>query len=155
MRKRIIIGKRYLIKSEGGVVFLKFPSKKDWWMYLVFLGIFLAILSPVVMDKDYSSLWAAIPIICFLLWIWLTTYYVIADKTLLVRSAFIRKTISIDEIKSIDRSFNPLSSPALSLDRLKIHYGLHRTILISPLDRNAFIEELMKRNPSIRTSLKR
>ncbi|MCK1994767.1 PH domain-containing protein [Peribacillus muralis] len=134
---------------------MKFPSKKDWWMYFVFLGIFLAILSPVVMDRDYSSLWAAIPIICFLLWIWLTTYYVIEDKTLLVRSAFIRKTISIDEIKSIDRSFNPLSSPALSLDRLNIHYGLQRTILISPLDRDAFIEELMKRNPSIRTSLKR
>ncbi|KWW17578.1 MULTISPECIES: PH domain-containing protein [Peribacillus] len=134
---------------------MKYPSKKDWWMYVVFLGIFLAILSPVVMAEDFSSLWAAIPIICLLLWIWFTTYYVIEDKTLLVRSAFIRKTISIDDIQAIDRSFNPLSSPALSLDRIKISYGPHQYILISPLHREMFIEELLKRNPSIRTSLKR
>ncbi|WP_157805735.1 PH domain-containing protein [Bacillus sp. mrc49] len=81
------------------------------------------------------------PIICLLLWIWFTTYYVIEEKTLLVRSAFIRKTISINDIKAFDRSFNPLSSPALSLDRIKIYYGQHQYILISPLHRETFIEE--------------
>ncbi|MFD6209210.1 PH domain-containing protein [Peribacillus sp. NPDC060253] len=132
---------------------MKFPSKKDWWMYPIFLGIFLAVLSPAVLDKDFASLWVGIPVICLLLWVWFTTYYVIEGKTLIIRSAFIHKTISIHDIKSIDRLFNPLSSPALSLDRLKIQYGIHHTALISPLNREDFIEELLKLNPSIRSSV--
>jgi hypothetical protein len=40
------------------------------------------------------------------------------------------------------------SSPALSLDRLRIDYGT-RSILVSPQDRNRFIAALRSVNPSI------
>ncbi|MFQ5610075.1 MAG: PH domain-containing protein [Woeseiaceae bacterium] len=38
---------------------------------------------------------------------------------------------------------NPLSSPALSLDRLKITYGpKNRKVLVSPADKESFVQAL-------------
>jgi hypothetical protein len=134
--------------------FLKFPSKKDWWIYPVFLGVIIAVFTPLVMDKDLSSIWTGIPITLLLIWIWFTTYYVIQENSLIVRSAFIHKIIPIHDIKSIRKTFNPLSSPALSLNRLEIQYGTYNRVLISPENREQFLEELVKLNPSIRIDIK-
>ena len=41
-----------------------------------------------------------------------------------------------------------MSSPALSLDRLRIDYG-HKSILVSPADRNNFVAMLRSVNPAI------
>jgi hypothetical protein len=57
--------------------------------------------------------------------------------------------IEIKSIRKIYRTNNPLSSPALSLDRLAIVYNKFDEILISPKERNEFIDELLKINPSI------
>ena len=37
---------------------------------------------------------------------------------------------------------NPLSSPALSLDRLRIDYGSGRSIMVSPEDKDKFIGDI-------------
>jgi hypothetical protein len=39
-------------------------------------------------------------------------------------------------------SRSPFSSPALSLDRLQIDYGAGKSILISPADKEGFIEAI-------------
>jgi hypothetical protein len=57
--------------------------------------------------------------------------------------------IEISTIRKIYRTNNPLSSPALSLDRIAIVYNKFDEILISPKERNEFINELLKINPSI------
>ena len=134
---------------------MKFQSKKDWWTYPVFLGIIVAAFIPLVKDQDLTSLYIGVPVAGLLLWIWFTTYYVIERNSLVVRSAFIHKIIPVYEIKSIRRTFNPLSSPALSLDRLEIQYGNGKMVLISPENREKFLEELKKMNPSIIIVLKK
>ena len=57
--------------------------------------------------------------------------------------------IEISTIRKIYRTNNPLSSPALSLDRIAVVYNKFDEILISPKERNEFINELLKINPSI------
>lgn len=128
---------------------LKFQSKKDWWTYPVFLGIIIAVFIPLFMDKDLTSLYIGVPVAGLILWIWFTTYYVIEENSLVVRSAFIHKIIPVYDIQSIRRTYNPLSSPALSLDRIEIQYGHGKTVLISPENRESFLEELVKLNHSI------
>ena len=128
---------------------MKFQSKKDWWTYPLFLGIIIAVFIPLFTDKDLTSFFIGVPVAGLILWIWFTTYYVIEKNSLVVRSAFIHKIIPVYEIKSIRRTFNPLSSPALSLDRLEIQYGNGKMVLISPDNREKFLEELEKLNHSI------
>jgi hypothetical protein len=45
---------------------------------------------------------------------------------------------------------NPLSSPALSLDRLRIEYGQGRAIMISPADKGPFLRALEERRMAVR-----
>jgi hypothetical protein len=43
------------------------------------------------------------------------------------------------DITAITPTSNPLSSPALSLDRLRIDYGKGRSVMISPRDKQGFL----------------
>lgn len=79
------------------------------------------------------------------LWIFLSTYYEIEDRDLNVRSGPFRWRVPLDSIESVRPSRNPLSSPALSLDRLEVRYGGGKRLLISPRDRDRFLADLAAR----------
>ncbi|WP_232223917.1 PH domain-containing protein [Anoxybacteroides tepidamans] len=85
----------------------------------------------------------------FVLWMWLTTYYVLDNDRLIIKYGPFRKIIPLNAIRSVRKTSNPLSSPALSLKRLEIVYGLYHTVLISPKDRDAFIDLLRERCPNM------
>jgi hypothetical protein len=53
------------------------------------------------------------------------------------------------DIRTVTPTRNPLSSPALSLDRLRIDYGRGRRIMVSPRDPGAFLRELRRRGAPI------
>jgi hypothetical protein len=55
----------------------------------------------------------------------------------------------IQKITSVKRTRNPLSSPALSTDRLEIKYGKWDFVLISPKNEERFCEILLEKNPQI------
>ncbi|MCB0443641.1 MAG: PH domain-containing protein, partial [Flavobacterium sp.] len=57
--------------------------------------------------------------------------------------------IDIHSIKRIFKTNNPLSSPALSLDRIAIVYNKYDEVLISPKFKKEFVDVLLKINPSI------
>lgn len=82
--------------------------------------------------------------------IWLpvfNTYYVVENNTLIIKSLVFRWKININDITQIEPTHNPLSSPALSLDRLKIYYmkdGRMATVMISPKDKEGFLNALHK-----------
>jgi amino acid transporter len=94
-----------------------------------------------------------------IIWLITTTYYEINGNTLKVAAGPIRHQIDINNIKSIRPSRNPLASPALSLDRLEVTYSKPtgkvdtiyswKTVLISPKEKDLFIQELVKVNPNI------
>ncbi|MDO9478112.1 MAG: PH domain-containing protein [Pseudohongiella sp.] len=56
--------------------------------------------------------------------------------------------VPIKQITSITPTSSPLSSPALSLDRLRIDYGRGESIMISPKNKEQFIQDLNVRRGS-------
>ena len=56
-------------------------------------------------------------------------------------------------IREVRPTTNPLSAPALSLDRLRIDYeegGRVRSLLVSPKDKEGFLQELRDAVPGSR-----
>jgi hypothetical protein len=47
-------------------------------------------------------------------------------------------TVKISDIESVAETRSPLSSPAQSLDRIRINYGVRRWVMGSPADKQAF-----------------
>ena len=78
----------------------------------------------------------------FPLWIMLSTKYIITDETLEIISGPFGWNIPMDSILSVTETQQAITSPALSFDRLEIKYGEEKIILISPKDKQQFIQKL-------------
>jgi membrane protein YdbS with pleckstrin-like domain len=70
--------------------------------------------------------------------------YTLERDHLHIRSGFIQQRIAYKDITGVEPSRNPLSAPALSLQRVKVSYG-GRFQLVSPLERERFIQLLEER----------
>lgn len=73
--------------------------------------------------------------------------YGLTEAELIVHFGLIRQRIPYERIQSVKPTRNPLSSPALSLNRLQVAYGhgLWRSQRISPEERDGFLDELARR----------
>ncbi len=82
----------------------------------------------------------------------LTTWYkVTADGWLIAHCSFFpEKRIAISEITAVEVTVMPISSYALSLDRLIIYKGNLQWLLISPENKQEFVKLLRRHNPEIR-----
>lgn len=136
-----------------------FPSKRDGWVVVLLLfsiamslfGIYVVLTSP---EPLTSKLFFGVLVgstMVFVLWLLASTWYEVSDTFLLVRSGPFRYHIALKSISSVTPSRNPLSSPALSLDRLLIRStqgpGM---ILVSPADKSGFLNALVLRCPQLR-----
>ena len=137
---------------------MRFESKRDTWLIVLLRGV------PIVAMVIVGSVWYAqrgdwrgpvLGIVVLLFaelflfeWMFRSTYYVIEGDTLLIRSGIVSWRVPIRDIRAITPARSPASSPALSLDRLRIDYG-RRAILVSPEDRHRFIAALRSVNPAI------
>lgn len=135
-----------------------FRSKVDIWLAVILTGAavmtIVAVVSVMLGGSVLSGLvMAPVLIVTVVLPLWLlkSTYYVLDDTQLTVRSGPFKWRVRLEDIQSVTRTRNPLSSPALSLDRLRIDRGLRKSIMISPLDRQGFLDELETRRQSLRT----
>jgi hypothetical protein len=135
-----------------------YPSKRDWWLALLLWGtvvvmVFTAILvvrAPESLGAKLVAVALCFATVAFLLWTLYGTYYVISDERLVVRSGPFRWRIALDAIQAVEPSRSPLSSPALSLDRLRIRHGpRRRSILISPDEQQQFLWDLSSRTPGL------
>jgi membrane protein YdbS with pleckstrin-like domain len=128
----------------------KFSSKVDSWlipvMVLAMAGLLAALIAVLVTPTPWPVrvLVAAVSVAVVLLLfaVFRGTHYTITEQELRIVSGPFRWTIPVDEITAIDPSRNPLSSPALSLDRLKISYGKRKFVLISPSDKAGFMRAM-------------
>lgn len=136
-----------------------FPSERAWWFaaitWIVMPGTLIAVIAAGVLsppDEGWLALVLAgiLPMVLvngLTLWIWFSTNYTVTDQELIVRSAFLTWRIPLGEITRVRRTFNPLSSPALSLNRLEVRSRTYRTVLISPADQADFLQVLRERCP--------
>ncbi|MFC1397468.1 PH domain-containing protein [Acinetobacter lactucae] len=134
---------------------MKFRSKIDWWLLLIFIVTTVIIVMKIYEANHNYSLASNFPHLIFysliIIIIWLpifNTYYVVENNTLIIKSLVFRWKININNITQIEPTHNPLSSPALSLDRLKIYYmknGEVTSVMISPKDKETFLQAINKR----------
>jgi hypothetical protein len=131
---------------------ITFRSRIDWWLAAVMVlsaaASLMAVVTVAVVESPLLGL-AISPLLLLSvglpLWLLLATYYRIDAAELHVRCGPFAWCIPLQEIRAIAPTRNPLSSPALSLDRLRIDFGRGRAIMISPLDKAAFLAELRRR----------
>lgn len=79
-----------------------------------------------------------------------TTNYTISENELVVKSIWIvNEKIDIHKITKIENSNSIISSPALSLSRIRIKYNKYDEILISPKQKMEFASALKQINSNI------
>lgn len=132
---------------------LYFPSKRDAWLGALLAAVVLLQAVPLagaILGGRAASVPVIIPIAVtgFIGWVWFTTGYTLAADALRIRSGPFRWTVPYRDITAVRPTHNPLSSPALSLDRLRVEYGRNRAVLVSPADRQGFCAALRQRCPS-------
>ncbi|EJQ40569.1 hypothetical protein IEC_00451 [Bacillus toyonensis] len=134
--------------EEGGSV-VGFPSKKDAWLYSIFFIILGACFTPIFAGREYFLLFFTIPLAIVFIWSWFSTKYIVGEETITIRSGPVKKCIFIRDIKQISNTKTPIAAHALSFDRLEIVYGVHKTEIISPKDKEQFINLVKSKNPHI------
>ncbi|MDH3338151.1 MAG: PH domain-containing protein [Gammaproteobacteria bacterium] len=128
----------------------RFKSKVDRWiivlLVIVIVAEVFAIGSAALQASDPLVTTAMIllgtAIAALIVWLTLGTYYVVDRGKLIVVAGPIRWNVPIEQISSVEATKSPLSSPALSLDRLRIRYGKNRRIMISPADKAGFLKAI-------------
>jgi hypothetical protein len=137
-----------------------FKSKIGYGILIPVLVLLIGLtLLPIINGAPTGSILVMVsimvPVIALTLNIFFRTTYRINDNQLLIKCGFFYKaTVDILAITTVSRTRNPISSPAASLDRIELKYGKWESVIISPDDKMAFVNELLKINPNIQHKLK-
>jgi hypothetical protein len=126
-----------------------YKSKVDWWLVVPILAVFGFPVVDGVLSKEYMLSVVFITLLAFFWILAVTLKYKIDGEMLSIW----RTKIDIKTIRKVYATRNPLSSPALSINRIAIVYNKYDEVLISPKDRADFINELLKVNPNIEVKL--
>lgn len=129
-----------------------FKSKVDWWYHLILLIMMISTVLVFVRGESPVTMVILLLITLQCIHMLLSTWYKItADGYLIVHcSIFPEKRIPIAEISAVEVTVMPVSSYALSLDRLILYKGETQWLLISPVNKQEFVRVLRKYNPAIR-----
>jgi hypothetical protein len=130
-----------------------YRSKVDWWLVpllaappiaaVIMAGVALRSGEPLQLAWGFGAL-------LFVAGLYLGVVYPIRygidDLHLVIRNGLMRQRIPLADIVEVRPTRNPLSSPAMSLDRLRIQYGagLFKSVMISPNERPQFLEHLAR-----------
>ncbi len=135
-------------KTEQGVVY---RTAVDWWLGLLLGGceilmIWVAI-EPILKTGEiaWGTLLMAIGFSIIIIPLFGIRYVLYEEHLLVSMSIYGKARVRYADIVEIKKTHNPLSSAAMSLDRIQIDYleeGVHRMILISPVKTKAFIKEI-------------
>ena len=139
--------KKKEFRSRISVLFLVF-------MLLTLIPIFIIALPPLIQHEDYKMLWIFGVIVLPIIPILTGVRYVISGDKLFIKMCFIPcGSVDIADIVLVERSYNLLSSPAVSLKRLRIFCAEGGGCLISPAREQEFIETLKAINPDIQVDI--
>ena len=128
----------------------KFRSKVDRWvlaLILIVMVVQVVAVTAAVTEAGEPGMITSLILVMFgvvalMIWLLLGTHYTVDRGLIRIVSGPFRWKVPIDEITSVTATRNPLSSPALSMDRLSIRYGKRRRIMISPADKAGFLKAI-------------
>ena len=135
-----------------------YKSKVDLWIAIllilvIVLGMYFTTLSIFFSASVKESIGLGITGIFMILSviIFIPVNYTLLESQLLIRFGLFRHRINYQDIRSVKKTFNLLSSPALSLKRIEIQYskGIGFT-LISPNDIESFVKDLSVKGPHLK-----
>ncbi len=137
-----------------------FKPKKDWFfpVVLLFVGVIYSAIAVYILieEEDHSSIYG-LGLVFFLLMLlfWViqktTSYRIDSENKLICKMLFLKKIISISEIKSIEDSNGLYVGWKMntSWKCLVVKYNKYDELLISPAEESEFIQALLKLNPLI------
>jgi len=123
---------------------------------IVILSMGLLIPGIVFISKGaWPGLLILLLVALFIAYLMYQTKYTITDTTLVVKSGFmVHIKIAVSDIISVSKTDSILSAPANSItDRIEIKYQGKKSVIISPKERDAFLNQLLKINPDIQVVL--
>jgi len=126
-----------------------YKSKVDWWLMVIIFGVLFFPIIQGVIEKEYIVSIFSLLIVVLILLLFRSIKYKIDGNNLIIW----KNKIDINSIKKIYKTKNPLSSPALSIDRIAIVYNKYDEVLISPKERMDFINQLLEINPNIEVKI--
>lgn len=130
----------------------QFRSKVDWWLAALLIA--PVVLIGALLLAGVSTPWVLVPILApqaLVIWILARTFCTVTDDTLLVRSGPFHWTIPLVSIRSLTATRNPLSSPALSLDRIAVDHTGGR-LLVSPRNKAGFVRAIVEIVPGVKVA---
>lgn len=112
--------------------------------------VLLAVAFLSIKSGEWIAIMIVAPVFLFMLYTFFNTWYEIDEDVLKIRSGFFKyPSVDIKTIEKIHYTSNPLASPAASFKRLEIKYGNSQYVILSPKDRDSFVELLLNINPNI------
>lgn len=130
----------------------EYRSKIDLWLLIVLVATAVACAVAginIMMTRSPAFWWLAlliaVPGTGLPIWLLGATKYTLDDHRLHIRSGPFRWDIRIQDIRSIVRTSSPVSSPALSLDRLRIELDGGDAVMISPRNAEDFLHDIERR----------
>lgn len=127
-----------------------FKSKIGWWYHLLVIML-LTLCVVAVLHQNAKLIIVSLVASALVLHVFFNTFYVVTGDGRLVLhcSLFPKKEIAIADIEALQSSILPVSSYALSLDRIIIWKEGKMWMLISPQNEQEFVKLLKKFNPDI------
>jgi len=139
---------RFLTEKSGLIKFLIFST------ILVLLGLisyFCFMVSMLNAETIIAGIISGL-VIVLLLWIWFGTYYQLSkDKLVAASGPFVWniKIRDIDFIRLNQNTFGGMYKATLSMNGMEIRYNKRRSLFISPIQQEIFIQRLRELNTKI------
>ncbi|RFS15401.1 hypothetical protein D0T08_14705 [Emticicia sp. C21] len=136
-------------------MYQRFNSKISYWLFVPLLCFLMVLLVMTVMQKLWIGIIVLLGATALILSFLFRTYYQIEGDTLKIVCGFLfKQEVDIKKIRKIEKTDNPISSPALSVrDRIEIYYDKYDSVIISPERQTEFIQILKLINKNISTNL--
>lgn len=132
-----------------------YKSKIDSGLVLLLVASLLGPSLVFLMKREWAGVLILLATIAFIFYLFLQTKYIVTNTVLQVKSGFlVNKKIAIQEIISIAKTDSIMSAPANSImDRIEVRYKPNKSVIISPKEKQAFVEQLLAINPNIKINL--
>lgn len=135
------------VQEEG----ILYRSKVDWWLGLLLggamVGTLYMALAPLFQGKgiQWSMVVTAAVTMMIMLALFEIKYVFYSGHLTISCGMYGKERVEYGIIRQVKETRNPLSSAAMSLDRLQIDYlekGVRKTVLISPVRKKEFMNRL-------------